>query len=68
MTEHPLVSALSEFLDTHQLETGLLLIPNGKELRLIGSGVSVAELVAISRSLNGYVLSMLEVPTDSKPN
>jgi hypothetical protein len=68
MTDHPLVSALSDFLDTHKLESGLLLVPGDGELRLIGSGIGMAEIIGISRSLNGYIQSMLEPPPNSKPN
>jgi hypothetical protein len=68
MTDHPLVSALSEFLETHKMEAGLLLIPGDGELRLIGSGIGMAELIGISRSLDGYISAMLEPPPDSKPN
>lgn len=68
MSDHPLVAALSTFLDTHKLEAGLLLVPGNGELRLIGSGVGLAELIGISRSLNGYIDTMLEPAPTGKPN
>lgn len=68
MSDHLLVKALSTLLDTYKLETGLLLVPMGDELRLIGWGIGTAELIAISRSLNTHINQMLEVPTPARLN
>jgi hypothetical protein len=68
MSDHPLVVALSAFLDANKLETGLLLLPGNGELRLVGSGINVAELIGISRSLNGYINSILEPTPEGKLN
>jgi hypothetical protein len=68
MSDHPLVAALSTFLETNKLESGLLLVPSNGELRLIGSGIGMAEIIGISRSLSGYIDSMLEPPPNTKLN
>lgn len=68
MEDHPLVKSLTEFLETHKQPAGLLIIPAGNELRLVGSGVDTHDIYMISKSLSRYMEILTQPMPEGKPN
>jgi hypothetical protein len=68
MEDHPLVKSFTEFLETHKQPAGLLIIPAGNELRLVGSGVDDHDIYMISKSLSRYMEILTQPMPEGKPN
>lgn len=53
--DHPLVIKLSNFLEKEGFVAGLLIIPDGQSLRLVGTGISSEGIHNVTRSLVNYL-------------
>ena len=66
--DHPLVIELTNFLEKEGFVMGLLIIPDGQQLRLIGSGISPQGMYNITRSLVAYMNEINQPRPEGKLN